>query len=71
MKDKIIKKITSRKFLLCVIAFVTSLLTFLKVDQGTTESIISLISSFGSIIVYIVAESVTDVAHAGKEGEEE
>ena len=51
MKDKIIRKITSCKFILCVIAFVTSLLTFLKVDQGTTESI-------------------TDVANAGKDGDE-
>ena len=59
-KDEILRKLTSRKFWLALIGFVTALLVAFNVDSGSVEKITSIIMSFGSLIAYILAEGFAD-----------
>lgn len=59
-KKDLIRKLTSRKFWLALVAFVTALLLAFKVDSGTTEQITSIIMAFGSLIAYVLAEGWAD-----------
>lgn len=54
------QKLTSRKFWVAVVAFVTALLVAFKVDAGSIEQVTSIIMSFASLIAYIVAEGLVD-----------
>lgn len=54
------QKLTSRKFWVAVVAFVTALLVAFKVDAGSIEHVTSIIMSFASLIAYIVAEGLVD-----------
>lgn len=54
------KKLTSRKFWLAVVGFVTALCVALNVDAGSTEKIIALVMAFAELIAYIVAEGFVD-----------
>lgn len=55
-----VKKLTSRKFWLALIGFVSALLIAFKVDAGSVEQITSIIMSFGTLIAYILAEGFVD-----------
>lgn len=57
------RRFTSRKFLSVVAMFVASLCVLLKVDGGTAEQIIALISNAIIIIVYIKTEGALDLEH--------
>ena len=57
-------KLTSRKFWAAVAAFVSALLVFFNVDTESMERIVALIGAFGSLIAYIIAEGLVDVARA-------
>ncbi len=59
-KDDLIRKLTSRKFWVAVVAFVGALLVAFNVDSGSVEQITSIIMSFGSLIAYILAEGWAD-----------
>ena len=59
-KEDLIRKLTSRKFWLALISFVTALLVAFNVDAGSTEQVASIIMSFGSLISYILAEGWAD-----------
>lgn len=59
-KADIIRKITSRKFWVAFVSFITALLIAFNVDSGSIERIASLIMSFGSLIAYILAEGFVD-----------
>ena len=57
-------KLTSRKFWLAVVGFVTGLLTYLGVGVEQSEQIGSLILMAASIAAYIVGEGWADAARA-------
>lgn len=54
------KKLTSRKFWLALIGFVTSVLIAFNVPEGSIEQITSIIMSGASLIAYIIAEGLVD-----------
>lgn len=61
MKDFIIRKLTSRKFWLAVVSFVTSIMIACNVDEGTVSHVSAIITSGATVIAYIIAEGLTDV----------
>ena len=65
-KENLIRKLTSRKFWVALVGFITALLVAFKVDAGSVEQITAIVMSFGSLIAYIFAEGWTDASN--KEG---
>ena len=61
------RKLTSRKFWLAVIGFVTAILVAFTVDKLTVEQVMAIISALGTLVAYIIGEGMTDAAHI-KEG---
>ena len=55
-----IKKLTSRKFWVALVGFITALLVAFKVDSGSVEQMTAIVMSFGSLIAYIFAEGWAD-----------
>lgn len=55
-----IKKLTSRKFWIALVGFVTALLVAFNVDAGSIEQITSIIMSFATLIAYILTEGIVD-----------
>lgn len=60
------RKLTSRKFWVAVVGFVTALMVAFNVDAGSTEQVASIIMSFGSLIAYILAEGFADASSGGE-----
>lgn len=60
-----VQKLTSRRFWLAVIGFVTALLVACNVGQNTISQIAAIISAFGTLIIYILSEGSVDKAAAG------
>ena len=54
------RKLTSRKFWLAVVGFISSILIFYHVDTNTIESITSIIMAGASLIAFIIAEGLAD-----------
>lgn len=67
MWEKIKKKLSSRKLWVSLIGFVTALLVACNVPEGSVSQISAIISAFGSLVAYIVAEGYAD--GSGKGGE--
>ena len=65
------RKLTSRKFWLAVIGFVTALLVAFNVDKLTIEQVVAIISALGTLVAYIIGEGMTDAAHIKNEKEGE
>lgn len=63
MKIDWIRKLTSRKFWIALVGFVTALLIAFKVDAGSIEQVTSIIMSFASLIAYILAEGFADAGN--------
>lgn len=59
------KKLTSRKFWVAIIGFVTPLLLGFGMAETTVTQITSIIMSGGTLVAYIIAEGMTDAANAG------
>lgn len=59
-KEEIIRKITSRKFWACVVAFVTAILIYFHVPEDSINQIVAVIMAFGALIAYIFAEGWVD-----------
>ncbi len=59
-KNDLIRKLTSRKFWLAVVALVTGLLAAFNVDAGTVEKVSGIIMSGASVVAYIIAEGLVD-----------
>lgn len=57
------RKLTSRKFWVALVAFITALLVAFNVDAGSVEQITSIIMSFASLIAYILAEGFVDASN--------
>lgn len=62
-KTDIIRKLTSRKFWLAVVALVTGLLAAFKVDASTIETVSGIIMSAAAVVAYIVAEGMVDAGN--------
>ena len=69
-REDIIRKLTSRKFWLAVVAFVSGILTAFKVDGGTAETVSGLIMAGASVIAYILAEGLVDAENKAENKEE-
>lgn len=61
-------KLSSRKFWALVAGFVGSLLVAFNVSEGSISQVTAIITAFGSVAVYILAESSVDKANKGKDG---
>lgn len=59
-KNDIVRKLTSRKFWLAVVALVTGLLAAFNVDAGTIEKVSGIIMAGASVVAYIIAEGLVD-----------
>lgn len=57
------RKLTSRKFWVAVIGFVTAVMVALNIDKMTAEQVAAIISAMGTLIAYIIGEGLTDAAH--------
>ena len=57
------KKLTSRKFWVALIGFISSLLVAFNVDSGSVEQITSIIMSGARLIAYILAEGFVDASN--------
>jgi len=69
-KIDIVRKLTSRKFWLAVVALVTGLLAAFNVDAGTVEKVSGIIMSGASVVAYIIAEGLVDAENKiAREGE--
>lgn len=62
MKIDWIRKLTSRKFWVALVGFISSLLVAFNVDSGSIEQVASIIMSFATLITYILAESMVDAS---------
>ena len=65
MKIDWIKKISSRRFWLALIGFVSALLVAFHVGQNDIAQVSAIISAFGTLVIYILSESAVDKAAAG------
>ena len=65
------RKLTSRKFWVAIIGFVTTVMIALNIDKMTVEQVAAIISAMGTLVAYIIGEGLTDAAHSknDKEGE--
>jgi len=54
------EKLTSRKFWMSVVSFVTMLLIYLGKDSGEAEQIASLICAGATVIGYVIGEGLAD-----------
>lgn len=59
-KQDIVRKLTSRKFWLAVVSFVTCICVFLGGSSETIDRVASLIMAGGTIIAYIIGEGLAD-----------
>ena len=57
------KKLTSRKFWVALIGFISSLLVAFNVDSGSVEQITSIIMSGATLIAYILADGFVDASN--------
>ena len=62
-KQDIIRKLTSRKFWMALIGFITPLLLAFGVAETTTTQITAIIMAGADVLAYILAEGMTDAAH--------
>lgn len=65
MWEKIKKKLSSRKLWVSVIGFVSALLVACNVPEGSVSQVSAIISAFGSLVAYIVAEGYADGSGKG------
>ena len=66
MKEKLIRKLTSRKFWLAVAAFVTELIIAFKGDAELAETLSGMIMAGATVIAYIVGEGLVDAGNTEK-----
>ena len=60
-------KLTSRKFWMALIGFVTPILTVMGMSENAAAQVAAIIMSGGTLIAYIVGEGLVDAAHAGED----
>ncbi|MDD5883069.1 MAG: hypothetical protein PUD70_03175 [Firmicutes bacterium] len=55
-------KLTSRKFWMAVVAFVTPLLLSFGVTESTVTQVVAIIMAGANVLAYIIAEGMVDAA---------
>ncbi len=65
------RKLTSRKFWVAVVGFVTPLLTVAQVPENIMVQVTSIIMAGGTLIAYIIGEGLTDAANTAAKEEDE
>ncbi len=63
------RKLSSRKFWVAVVGFVTAILVAFGVDNLTIEQVVALITAAATLIAYIIGEGMVDAARAKSDGE--
>ena len=58
-------KLTSRKFWMAVVAFITPLLLSFGLSESTVTQIVAIIMAGADVLAYIIAEGMVDAAGAG------
>lgn len=61
-KEQLIRKISSRKFWVLIASFIGSMLIAFNFGENQIAQVTAIISSFGSVAVYILAEASVDKA---------
>ena len=59
-KKDIIRKLSSRKFWVCVCGFVSAVMAMMRYGESETALVTSLITSAGCLIAYILSEGYVD-----------
>lgn len=72
MKGSIYQKFASRKFWALLAGFIGSLLLAFNVGENDIAQVTAVLTAFGSVAVYILAEASVDKAavNNGKDGED-
>ena len=68
-KEDIIRKLTSRKFWLAVVGFVTPLLLAFGVAETTTAQVTAIIIAGADVLGYLLAEGLSDASGAKSSAE--
>lgn len=63
-RQDLIRKLTSRKFWVAVMAFVTPLLLAFGVAENTVTQVTAIIMAGADVVAYLIAEGMTDSARA-------
>lgn len=61
------QKLTSRKFWVAVIGFVTAIMVAFGVNDLTIEQVVGLITAASTLIAYIIGEGMVDAARVKAE----
>ena len=61
--EKLKEKLLSRKFWLMVTTFIGLILVAANVDVFTLEKVVGVITSFSILAIYIIGETITDIAN--------
>lgn len=59
------RKLTSRKFWVAIIGFITAILTAFNIDAMTIEQVVSIVSASSILVAYIIGEGIVDSHHKG------
>lgn len=59
------QKLTSRKFWVAMVGFITPLLIVFNVPELTIEQVTTIIMSGASLIAYVIGEGLVDASRAG------
>jgi len=63
-RQDIIRKLTSRKFWVAVMAFITPLLLAFGVAENTVTQVTAIVMAGADVVAYLIAEGMTDTARA-------
>lgn len=65
-KNDIIRKLTSRKFWIAVVGFITPLLLAFGVAESDVAQVTAIITAGADVVIYLLAEGIADAAGAAK-----
>ena len=57
------RKLTSRKFWMAIVAFVTPLMLAFGVSENDAAQIVAIIMAGADVVAYIIAEGLVDAGH--------
>ena len=61
------KKLTSRKFWMALVAFITPLLLAFGVAENAVTQVVAIIMAGADVVAYIIAEGLVDASNTVKE----
>jgi hypothetical protein len=64
-KQDIIRKLTSRKFWIAVVGFITPLLLAFGVAEATVTQVTAIIMAGADVVAYLIAEGMADSTSSG------